>query len=316
MILDQRKLKRRLLLRLKGVESVRPVIGPAIVEFHLTDLCNLACRYCFYDRSKLSRRPAGKNHLPFDLFERVVRDCTELQVDAIYLSGQGEPTLHPRFYDMLGRLEHSFAITIYSNGTFPLERCRDILRADRIVINLGAADRKSYQALQGKDFFVKVIKNIRELARLKRQVNPDFCIEVVFVATRLNIASLTKTQNLVKKLGADVVRKTMPEIKECNHDILLSGAWFPCYHGWFYSAIRLNGDVNVCSLTRRLTIGNVYKASFKDVWESDAYFRARTWALKGEAFKNYHECVNCRRALFNKEIAAQMKMYHRVGKAR
>lgn len=323
MILDQREQKRRLLLRLKGIESGRPLIGPATVQLHLTDLCNLACRYCYYYGPDSTHRPTGKNHLPFDSFESVIRDCADLKVDMIYLSGQGDPTLHPRFYDMLHYLERSFEITIYSNGTFPIERCRDILRADRIVINLGEADRESYRALQGRDLFVKVIKNIRELARLRPQFNPNFCIEVVFIVTRLNAQSQLRTENLVRKLGANVVQKKAAEISEHNRHMMFSDQeekteiadkWPPCYHGWFYSAIKLNGDVNICCFMQRLTIGNAYATSFKDVWGSGSYFCVRTSALRGDPFRNYHECINCRAAWRNKEIAAQMEMYNQAQK--
>ncbi len=48
MILEPREQKRRLLLRLKGVESGRSPIGPATVNLHLSDLCNIACKYCWY----------------------------------------------------------------------------------------------------------------------------------------------------------------------------------------------------------------------------------------------------------------------------
>ncbi len=324
MTLDQREIKRRLVLRLKGVGSGQALIGPATVQIHLTDVCNLACRYCYYHGHGSAHRPTGKNHLPFDTFVRVVDDCMSLQVDTIYLSGQGDPTLHPRFYEMLNYLWHKpFSLTLYSNGTFPLERCREILKADRIVINLGEADRASYRALQGKDLLMRVLKNIRELARLRPQVNPNFRMEVIFIATRLNAASQSKTESLVKKLGVDWVRKTAAEISEHNHHIrlpnqedktTLSGEWPPCYHGWFYSAIKLNGDVNVCCFMQRLTIGNAYATSFKDVWESEAYSRARALALGGDTFRNYPECINCRVAWRNQEIAAQMGIYERVRK--
>lgn len=324
MTLDQREFKRRLVLRLKGVESGQPLIGPATVQIHLTDLCNLACQYCYYYGLGSTHRPTGKNHLPLDMFVKVVDDCVDLQVDTIYLSGQGDPTLHPRFYEMMDHLQHKpLSVTIYSNGTFPLERCREILKADRIMINLGEADRASYRALQGKDLFMRVIKNIRELDRLRPQLNPNFRMEVIFIATRLNVASQSKTESLVKKLGVDLVRKTAAEISEHNHHIKLpdhedkmaiTSEWPPCYHGWFYSAIKLNGDVNVCCFMQRLTIGNVYKTSFKDVWESEAYSRARVSALTGDPFRNYDECINCRVAWRNKEIAAQIEMYDRVRK--
>ena len=232
----------------------------------------------------------GKHHLPFEVFERLARDCISLQVDTINLSGIGDPILHPRFYDMLRLLEPSIAATIFTNGTFPIERCRDILRADRIIINLGEADRKSYRELHGRDFFMKVIRNIRELARLKPQFNPNFSIEVVIIVTNLNARHVERTEKLVRKLGADLVQKKEFQPSEHNREIMmpdqeekieLEGEWPPCYHGWFYSAVKLNGDVNVCCFMDRLTVGNVCTASFKDIWGSEAYSRARASALKG-----------------------------------
>jgi len=324
MTLDPREQKRRLLLRLKGIESGRAMIGPATVHLRITDLCNLACRYCWYFGPGSALHPTGINHLSYDLFEGITRDCLDLKVDTINLSGIGDPSLHPRFYDMLHHLEESFAVTIFTNGTFPIERCRDILRADRIIINLGAADRESYRALQGRDLFVKVIKNIRELARLRPQYNPDFSIEVVIIMTSLNEGSHLKTESLVRKLGADLVQKKVFQPLDHSRHIMLpdqeekegiTGQWPPCYHGWFYSAIKLNGDVNVCCFMQSLTIGNVNTASFKDIWGSDVYSRTRASALKGDdIFRNDHDCINCPVAWRNKGIAAELERYNRVSK--
>ena len=322
MILDQRELKRRLLLRLKGVELPRPLIGPEMAQFHITEMCNIKCQYCGYHGAGTTHRPSGEKHMPYETFEKLKRDCLDLQVDRIYLSGQGEPTIHPRFYDMLRDLEQSFAINIYSNGTFPIEHCRDILRADHIVINLGEGDRESYRALVGRDLFVKVIKNIRELARLRPLYNPKFCIEVLFVITQLNADSLLKTEALVRKLGADIVQRRKFEVFDFNTHLKLpghqekeriEGEWLPCYYGWFNSAIKFNGDVNVCCFMQSLTIGNAYKTSFREVWESDAYAQARALALSGgDPFRNDHKCINCTTTCQNKAIGAQMEMYNRV----
>ena len=326
MILDQRELKRRMLLRLKGVELPRPLIGPETVQFHITELCNIKCQYCGYHGAGTTHHQTGEKHMPFETFEGLVRDCKELQVDRIYMSGQGEPTIHPRFYDMLACLERSFAINIYTNGTFPIERCRDILRADHIVINLGAANRESYKELVGRDLFVKVIKNIRELARLRPQYNPKFCIEVLFVITQLNAQELVKTEKLVRTLGADVVQHRKFEVFDFNQHLKLpdhqektdiDGQWLPCYYGWFNSAIKFNGDVNVCCFMQSLTIGNAYKTSFKEVWESDDYARARALALSGEdPFRHDHNCINCTTTCQNKAIGAQLEKFQRIVTAR
>lgn len=307
------------------MESGRLLIGPETVHFRLTDLCNLTCHYCWEYGPNNPDRPTGKNHLPFEVFQNVIRDCAELCVDKIELSGIGDPTLHPRFYDMLPCLEDAFTTMIFTNGTFPIDRCRDILRADHILINLGAADKEGYRALQGNDLFMRVVKNIKELARLRPQFNPDFRLDVVFVETSMNAESFSKTEKLVKRLGADVVHRTVFESSDHNPYLNLSdqkakkgpaAGWPPCYHGWFDSAIRLNGDVNVCAFFDQLTIGNVFKKSFKDIWESEEYSSARTLALAGgKPFKNSQACMNCRAVPRNKEIGAHLDMYNRSRKA-
>ena len=324
MILNRQELNRRSVLRLKGIEAGQALIGPATVEFHLTDLCNLSCKFCWYYGLGVPNPPTGKEHLSYEVFEHVARDCADLQVDSIFLSGMGEPTLHPRFYDMLEHLEPSFGVTIFSNGTFPLERCRDILRADHIVINLGEADRKGYRALHGRDLFMKVIRNIRQLAKLRPKYNPKFCIEVVFIATQLNIDSLAKTEELVRRLGVDRIRKKTAESNGFNQEIILShghnsdegtAQWPPCFQGWYYTAIKLNGDVNLCSFMRRSLMGNVYTTSLKEIWASEAYKQARTSLVDGHPFRNYNECMHCPIASRNKEIASHMETYNKVLKA-
>lgn len=322
MLLDPRELKRRVLLRFKGVEveSGKALIGPTTVQIHLTNLCNLTCRYCYYYGVGTTHRPDGKTHLPFDTFAKIIRNCVDLQVDEVLLSGQGEPSLHPHFYEMLEYLEDQpLFVQLYSNATFPLKRCSNILKSvDRITINLGAPDRATYLKLQGKDLFIRVIKNIRELARLKPQLNPNFDLKVVFIANSVNTESQSKTENLVKKLGADVIYPKPAETYDFNDYVKfpghenktkLEGEWPPCYHGWFYSAIKLNGNVNVCCTMQRITIGNVFKTSFKDIWQSEGYRAVRPAALKGETFRNYDECINCCMALHNKRIGEQMKIY-------
>jgi len=324
MNVNRHELKRRLFLRLKGANENKLFIGPEIVQFHLTNQCNLACRYCWYHSPGSRLHPFQTIHFPFDVFVHVIRDLVDLSVDKVYLSGEGEPTLHPRFYEMLKCLQRKpLSVTIFSNGTFPTQYCRNILSADRIVINLGEADRDAYRALHGKDFFVRVLRNIRELARLKTRYKPDFHIEVVFIANNLNNASYDRTARLVKKLGADKITKKIAEESEHSKGLRLSGydekkapagEWMPCYHGWFYSAVRLRGDVNVCCSMQRLTLGNVREAFFKEIWQSEHYRRVRLEVLKGDPFRTWHECINCCMAMVNRRIDDQMKQYREIRK--
>ena len=42
----------------------------------------------------------------------------------------------------------------------------------------------------------------------------------------------------------------------------------PCYTGWLFSRILANGDVNACLKAHRIPVGNIYKQSFKKIWNS------------------------------------------------
>ncbi len=322
MILDPHELKRRQLLRLKGIESGRALIGPEVVQIHLTDRCNLACRFCYAYAPGSPNVPIGVNHLSLKLFSSVVCDCVDLQVDRINLSGEGDPTLHPRFYDMLRYLESkSISVSIHSNATFPTERCRDILRADYILINLGASSREGYRALHGRDLFMRVIKNIRELARLREKYNPDFRINILFIETTLNASSLASTRDIVKKLGADEIINVRAETWEYTQDFSLSESlakealvkeWLPCYHGWFFSQVNISGEVRLCCYLEKKNITDLRERSFKEVWFSPDYHHARISAVSGDGYKDLKECKNCIGARDNKKYAAQLEEFKRI----
>jgi len=56
----------------------------------------------------------------------------------------------------------------------------------------------------------------------------------------------------------------------------------PCYAGWIFSRIMPNGDVNACLKAHRIPMGNLYKASFREIWNGDKqrYFRKKHWFTK------------------------------------
>lgn len=58
----------------------------------------------------------------------------------------------------------------------------------------------------------------------------------------------------------------------------------PCYIGWIFARVMPNGDVNSCLKSHRFPIGNIYKQSFRKIWNSNeqVYFRKKTLAMNME----------------------------------
>ncbi|MGB9748650.1 MAG: radical SAM protein [Candidatus Woesearchaeota archaeon] len=64
----------------------------------------------------------------------------------------------------------------------------------------------------------------------------------------------------------------------------------PCYVGWVFARIMADGSVVPCLKAHRMPIGNIYKKSFKKIWNSKKYNNFRRMAVlfnkKNPFFKN------------------------------
>lgn len=72
----------------------------------------------------------------------------------------------------------------------------------------------------------------------------------------------------------------------------------PCYVGWVFSRIMPDGDVNFCLKAHRIPVGNLYKDSFHEIWNSVRQKEFRKKALKfdvtDEFFRSIGNDENCK----------------------
>jgi radical SAM protein with 4Fe4S-binding SPASM domain len=79
------------------------------VSLVLTHKCNMACVYCFKEHNRLD--------MSSTLFNKAFQDIFSLGITHVNLTG-GEPTLHPRFWDIVNELSrNAIAVTINTNGS-------------------------------------------------------------------------------------------------------------------------------------------------------------------------------------------------------
>ena len=87
-------------LRMQGVLSGKPVLGPQTVHFDIANGCNVRCTTCWHHSPHLS-----KEHIPtidwkrrlmsFEAFQRIMDDLITLGgLEQIILSGMGDPSLN------------------------------------------------------------------------------------------------------------------------------------------------------------------------------------------------------------------------------
>ncbi len=310
MKLSPQELKRRSLMRLAGLTSGKTLTGPEEVVLHITNQCNLSCRFCFYHAPKSPHQPPKHQHMALRRVLSILNDCVDLNVDRIIFSGEGEPSSHPHFQKMLRHLEPlPLSVSLFSNGAFPARYCRDIIRAQQIVINLGALNAKTYHAVHGKNLFSHVTANIHRLAQLRKTHNQKFRIEVTYLLNTLNLAPQQKILLFMKSLGVDATRISVANSFEHTRPIHLPSPRaqhdikpVPC--GWYSASVRLDGKLNICCYLPHEIAADLNAVSLKKAWHSGSFKRMRQTVLSGKYWNMHDGCCHCSEWLRRKSISA------------
>jgi MoaA/NifB/PqqE/SkfB family radical SAM enzyme len=198
---------------LDGAE--RPWIGPQgqimrRLELHLTYHCPERCVFCSEDH-----RMRAYNAFPvtWGRVAAVLRQQAERGVTAVHLTG-GEPTIHPRFIDVL-RLAKKLGMRT-SVGTIGTRLCReDFAREalpflDEALFSVHGPDAATHDAVAGR---VGSFERVTGAMRLARALKPGFGLFANTVLCRANVAVIGDTAAMLDGLGARliVVSNTTPE---------------------------------------------------------------------------------------------------------
>ena len=92
----------------------------------------------------------------------------------------------------------------------------------------------------------------------------------------------------------DIFRSRVEEktASEGNYDGSLLDN-LPCQIGWFFTAIRANGDVIPCCKGQERPMGNIYKNSFNEIWYDHLYNEFRDKAKHLPKSDPYFEIIGC-----------------------
>lgn len=151
--------------------------GPFYVTVDITRRCNLQCIGCRF-HSPISKKSPFKDDpvmdIPFDLFKKLCDDLKTMGTNSILLTGEGEPLLHPRIFDMISiAKEVGLYVILFTNGTLLDEtRIKSLLDScpDTLRVSLWASSPEEYEKnCPGSDpaTFINTMQGLRLLTRLK-----------------------------------------------------------------------------------------------------------------------------------------------------
>jgi MoaA/NifB/PqqE/SkfB family radical SAM enzyme len=140
---------------------------PVCLYLEVTNRCNLLCTTCPRTYEELEP-PAD---MSWDLFTSIVDQAPSLA--RAVLHGVGEPMLVANLPKMVRYLKDRGVYVLFNtNGTVLSERNGRALidaRLDELRVSLDASNRESFKAIRGRDYFGRIIRNVRAFRELQER---------------------------------------------------------------------------------------------------------------------------------------------------
>jgi len=138
---------------------------PVCLYLEVTNRCNLLCTTC--PRTYADLEPPADMDL--DRFRSIVDQLPNLK--RAVLHGVGEPMLVKHLPTMVRYLaERNIYVLFNTNGTVMTERSgRALIEAglDELRVSLDAATRETFKAVRGKDYFDRILANVRRFRAIQ-----------------------------------------------------------------------------------------------------------------------------------------------------
>ena len=189
---------------------------PTMMLVELTTRCNYSCAMCF--KSVSDRK--GDRDMDFELYRRLASEIFD-SLDTAILSHLGESLLHPRFAEMLFiSKEHGLRADVVTNASLIDDRMARVLvegGMGGIQVSIDGL-RDTYNRLRRGGDFDAVIRNLKTLARVKKELlseRPYIYIE--FVAMKSNIAELPDLVELLCREDIGIRKFDILQLAEYPH---------------------------------------------------------------------------------------------------
>jgi sulfatase maturation enzyme AslB (radical SAM superfamily) len=195
--------------------------GPHRLSVELANICNLHCSYCFRSEENLYSHQA--EFFPLELLRRVIDEArAAAQITHVNFTG-GEPTLHPKFAQILETVGASGLRASFVTNGWHFERTWPALIANRnavshVAFSLDGVDRETHDRWRGNGSFDRLIRAFSRcyVTRL------PFAIKIV--VRRDLVDQLERIAIFAARMGAAALNfvHVMPTSGEFENDVALT----------------------------------------------------------------------------------------------
>jgi MoaA/NifB/PqqE/SkfB family radical SAM enzyme len=261
---------------------------PRMALIYPTYACNHKCPHCLY---------AGWNtgkHFEYKRLRSLITELADNGIKAIEFCGGGEPTLYPKFKQIVSHIrKNNIDFGLLTNGSMLHKYGKFLVdNATYIRISLDSLNPETYKKMHGVEIG-HLVQVINDLIDYRNKTKSKCVIGVKRILSEINkdeAFSFDKADYVEEKYA-----------RACNGGLkdkkskLVGKCWLSPIH----TMIDAYGDVYICCYYqyRKQThkFGNIFKDSFYHIWYSDEHYKA----IKGIKTKECNK-YDCRFHRYNK----------------
>jgi pyruvate-formate lyase-activating enzyme len=284
---------------------------PPMIIFDVTNTCNLSCIHC--PQPILQNSPGFRSkHLPYEIFEKLIGEVEEVGSRVLLrFTGDGEPTVHPRLFDMLERAKELplAAVNLTTNGVLLTHKRIDRLLdrgIDLIDVSIDALTAPVYDQVRRGGSYPRLMSNLFYLLDRRAEIGARTKVMVSFVSQKENdseteafraywtpLVDYVMIRQLHSAVGAISLEKT-------DEAAARSGApkieRFPCAHLWKRLTVDFAGEIKFCAHewmgNRDVVLGNARDSTLREVWAGPALASIRARHVSGDHRPGFI-CTTC-----------------------
>lgn len=288
---------------------------PIALSFEPTTSCNLRCPECPSGLRSFTR-PTGM--MDADLFKRTIDELADTLLYLIFYF-QGEPYLHPKFFELVRYASDKGLYTATSTNAHYLsdDKARRTVESglDRLIISIDGTTQEVYQQYRVGGKLQKVLEGARNIVRWKKELKsktPHVIFQ--FLVVRPNEHQIEDVKRLAEEIGVDEVAYKTAQIYDYEEGSDLiptldkyaryyqdeSGKYKiknalldHCWKMWHSCVITWDGVVVPCCFDKdaEYQMGDVKQESFKTLWQGPVYTQFREQLIRDRS--EIEMCRNC-----------------------
>ncbi len=282
------------------VDKINLFKFPTVVRVETTNMCNGNCITC--PRHKLTR-PQGV--MDFDLFRKIVDECSNKKVQSLHLHNFGEPLLDNQLPMKINYAKSKGIsnVRIFSNlSLLNEEMAEKIIRSglDDLKVSFDGSTKEEFEEIRKDISFDDVRKNIYMVVKLRKKLGfkkPRISLVFVRVKNNNNKKSniLSEWKGIVDNIFVSYMHNWGGAFNHNGKNGKLSRKkLLPCLRIWKTFTILWDGRVALCCLDYdgKVILGNVRETSIEEIFNGEVLKSIRNLHLQ-RRFEEIEICAEC-----------------------